>query len=116
MASQEVASIDELRGVFETVNFLDDPVCGRYDPTTRYFGTGFSSWVREGDHRRAPGLMMAMDAVVNCHSVEAHALMAELRRAGILTSAHLHLIYRGPSQLPTGATHHTNPTPPDYQR
>src|SRR3546814_6220117 len=83
MASQEVANIHELRDVFETVSFLDDPVCGRYDPTTRYFGTGFSSWVREGDHRRALGLMMAMDAVVNCHSVEAHALMAEIGRAHV---------------------------------
>ncbi len=102
MASQEVANIHELRDVFETVSFLDDPACGRYDPTTRYFGTGFSSWVREGDHRRALGLMMAMDAVVNCHSVEAHALMAELRRAGILTFAHLHLVDRGRLHEPTG--------------
>lgn len=103
MASQEVASIDELRDVFATISFLDDSACGRYDPSTRYFGTGFSSWVREGDHRRALGLMMAMDAVVNCHSVEAHALMAELRRAGILTFAHLHLVDRGKMNEPTGA-------------
>jgi glycosyltransferase involved in cell wall biosynthesis len=102
MASPQIDGIEELRQVFETINFLDDPDCGRYDPSTRYFGTGFSSWVREGNHRRALGLMMAMDAVVNCHSVEAHALMAELRRAGIMTLAHLHLVDRGKLSEPTG--------------
>ena len=102
MAATQVDGIDELRQVFETVNFLDDGDCGRYDPSTRYFGTGFSSWVRQGDQRRALGLLMAMDAVVNCHSVEAHALMAELRRAGVVTFAHLHLVDRGKYGEPTG--------------
>lgn len=102
MAAQEIHGIDELRQIFETISFLDDPSCGRYDPSACYFGTGFSSWVRDGDHRRALGLFMGMDAVVNCHSVEAHALMAELRRAGIMTFAHLHLVDRGRLNEPTG--------------
>lgn len=102
MAATHVDAASDLAETFESINFLDDPTCGRYDPSTRFFGTGFSSWVREGDHRRALGLFMGMDVVVNCHSVEAHALMAELRRNGIMTFAHLHLVDRGKLSEPTG--------------
>src|SRR3546814_7868217 len=94
MAANTVENIAELRDIFDTITFLDDPVCGRYDPSVRYFGTGFSTWVRDGDHRRALGTLMGMDAVINCPSTDAHALMGALRRAGIVTLAHLHLVDR----------------------
>lgn len=104
MASNGAENIAELKEIFETISFLDDPICGRYDPSVRYFGTGFSSWVRDGDHTRALGLFMGMDAVINCHSTDAHALMGTLRRAGITTLAHLHLvdhdIYGEPAGIP----------------
>jgi glycosyltransferase involved in cell wall biosynthesis len=98
----EVHGLGDLAATYETINFLDDSLAGRYDPSVRYFGTGFSTWVRDGDHQRAIGLLGAMDAVINCHSVDAHAVMGSLRRQGIATLCHLHLVDHDVHGAPTG--------------
>jgi glycosyltransferase involved in cell wall biosynthesis len=92
IAARSVDNAAELGAVFETINFLCDPGVGFYDPSTRYFGTAFSSWVNTGEHGRAIGLLAGMDAVVNAHSTEAHAIMGPLKRMGVRTIAHLHLV------------------------
>jgi glycosyltransferase involved in cell wall biosynthesis len=101
-AATEAQGLGYLTEAFETINFLDDGLAGRYDPAVRYFGTGFSTWVRDGDHRRAIGLLTAMDAVINCHSVDAHAIIGSLRRLGIATLCHLHLVDHDAYGAPTG--------------
>jgi glycosyltransferase involved in cell wall biosynthesis len=103
-SARSVDNAAELGAVFETINFLCDPGVGRYDPSARYFGTAFSSWTNSGEHGRAIGLLAGMDAVVNAHSVDAHAIMGPLKRMGVRTVAHLHLVDRdlfgGPSGFP----------------
>lgn len=101
-AMSEVQGLGDLVEAFETINFLDDPLAGRYDPSVRYGGTGFSTWVRDGNHQRAIGMLSAMDAVINCHSVDAHALIGALRRQGMATLCHLHLVDHDTYGAPTG--------------
>lgn len=102
--ARSVENAAELMTVFESVNFLCDTEVGRYDPSSRYFGTTFSDWSRKGEHRRAIGLLAGMDAVINAHSVDAHAIMGPLKRLGVRTIAHLHLVdrdqYGGPAGFP----------------
>ncbi|MBL8836161.1 MAG: glycosyltransferase [Alphaproteobacteria bacterium] len=92
----------ELREIFATINFLDDPKAGHYDPSVRYFGTVFNTWTKSGDHGRAIGLLAGMDAVINAHSADAHAVMGSLKRLGVKTVAHLHLVDRDRYGEPAG--------------
>jgi glycosyltransferase involved in cell wall biosynthesis len=92
----------ELRAVFDSINFLDDPKAGHYDPSVRYFGTVFNTWTRSGGHDRAIGLLAGMDAVINAHSADAHAIMGPLKRLGVRTLAHLHLVDRDRHGEPAG--------------
>ena len=92
----------ELREIFATINFLDDPKAGHYDPSVRYFGTVFNTWTKGGDHGRAIGLLAGMDAVINAHSADAHAIMGPLKRLGVKTVAHLHLVDRDRYGEPAG--------------
>jgi glycosyltransferase involved in cell wall biosynthesis len=100
--ARSVENAGELTSVFESINFLCDAGVGRYDPSARYFGTTFSDWSHKGDHRRAVGLLAGMDAVINAHSVDAHAIMGPLKRLGVRTIAHLHLVDRDPYGGPAG--------------
>jgi glycosyltransferase involved in cell wall biosynthesis len=100
--ARSVENAAELMTVFESVNFLCDPEVGRYDPSSRYFGTTFSDWTHKGEHKRAIGLLAGMDAVINAHSVDAHAIMGPLKRLGVRTIAHLHLVDRDPHGGPAG--------------
>ena len=102
-AAPGVDNLAELSETFATINFLADPLAEQYDPTTRYFGTEFSAWANGGDHARALGLLAGMDAVINGHSTDAHAIMGALKRAGMVTVNHLHLVDRGPHGEPTGS-------------
>jgi glycosyltransferase involved in cell wall biosynthesis len=87
-AAQPASLITEL---FESVNFLCDPQVGNWDPQTRYMGSHYPSWLTIGRHSRALGLLCGLEAVVNFHCAEAHALMAPLRRQGTKTIASLHV-------------------------
>ena len=80
-----------ITGIFDSINFLCDPQVGNWDPQFRYMGSHYPSWVAIGRHSRAFGLLCGLDAVINFHCGEAHALMAPLRRQGTKTIASLHV-------------------------
>jgi glycosyltransferase involved in cell wall biosynthesis len=102
-----VGDLDDLLDIFETINFLDDAAVGQWAPEAKYFGAGFPAWTAHGDHGRALGLLGAMQAVVNCHSADAHGIMGELRRLGIASVAHLHLIDASRHGQPVGFVYQT---------
>lgn len=102
-----VGDLDDLTDIFRTINFLDDPGIGAWTPDGKYFGAGFPAWAANGDHGRALGLLGAMQAVVNCHSADAHGIMGELRRLGIASVAHLHLIDASRHGQPVGFVYQT---------
>ncbi|HVJ54306.1 MAG TPA: glycosyltransferase [Aliidongia sp.] len=106
-AASSVGDLDDLTDIFETINFLDDPGIGAWTPDGKYFGAGFPAWAANGDHARALGLLGAMQAVVNCHSADAHGIMGELRRLGIASVAHLHLIDASRHGQPVGFVYQT---------
>jgi glycosyltransferase involved in cell wall biosynthesis len=92
---------------FDTVNFLCDPEVGIWDGGNRFMGSHYSTWVTAGRHSRALGLLSGLDAVVNFHCAEAHALMAPLRRHGTKTIASLHVTDLTPLDRPSGHTYLT---------
>ena len=99
-ASCTVDNLEDLTEVFATINFLDDRLAEIHDPAGRFFGTEFTAWMNRGDHGRAVGLLCGMDVVINAHSTDALAIMGTLRRAGVVTVGHLHLVERGPGGEP----------------
>jgi glycosyltransferase involved in cell wall biosynthesis len=92
---------------FDSVNFLCDPGVGAWDADHRYMGSHYPSWVTQGRHSRAFGLLCGLNAVANFHCAEAHALMAPLRRQGTKTIASLHVTDLTPSDRPNGHTYLT---------
>jgi glycosyltransferase involved in cell wall biosynthesis len=92
---------------FDSVNFLCDSGVGSWDPELRYMGSHYPSWVLKGRHSRAFGMLCGLDAVVNFHCAEAHALMAPLRRQGVKTIASLHVTDMTPWERPKGHTYLT---------
>ena len=56
--------------------------------------------------REVAGVLLAgMDAVLNTHSLPAHALMARLKGIGVRTFCGLHLVERTPWGNPLGTAH-----------
>jgi glycosyltransferase involved in cell wall biosynthesis len=102
--AQPVSLIAE---VFDSINFLCDPGVARWHPDLRYMGSHYPSWVATGRHSRALGLLCGLDAVVNFHCAEAHALMAPLRRQGAKTIASLHVTDLTMLDRPSGHTYLT---------
>jgi glycosyltransferase involved in cell wall biosynthesis len=96
-----------LTKTFDSVNFLCDPGVANWDPESRYMGSHYPSWVTKGRHARAFGLLCGLDAVVNFHCAEAHALMAPLRRHGTKTIASLHVTDLTRLDRPNGHTYLT---------
>jgi glycosyltransferase involved in cell wall biosynthesis len=92
---------------FDSINFLCDPDIGQWDPHNRFMGSHYPGWVTAGRHSRALGLLCGLDAVVNFHCAEAHALMAPLRRQGTKTIASLHVTDLTPLDRPSGHTYLT---------
>ncbi len=93
--------------VFDSINFLCDTGVANWDPDLRYMGSHYPSWVATGRHSRALGLLCGLDAVVNFHCAEAHALMAPLRRQGAKTVASLHVTDLTMLDRPNGHTYLT---------
>ena len=93
--------------VFDSINFLCDAGVANWDPDLRYMGSHYPSWVATGRHSRALGLLCGLDAVVNFHCAEAHALMAPLRRQGAKTVASLHVTDLTMLDRPNGHTYLT---------
>ena len=94
---------DSLAGIFETVTLVGDDVIGSWDDETRYLGTPMPSASRTAHQQpRLVGLLGWLDAVVNCHSAGGHAAAAMLRKAGVVTLCHQHVLDRTADGRPTG--------------
>jgi glycosyltransferase involved in cell wall biosynthesis len=104
---QSARPVSVITEVFDNVNFLCDPEIGQWDPQNRFMGSHYPSWVTAGRRSRALGLLTGLDAVVNFHCAEAHALMAPLRRQGTKTIASLHVTDLTPLDRPSGHTYLT---------
>lgn len=83
----------EFSRVLTSINFLNDGSFGGWDDRSEYQGTALSA---ARNSSQATGRIVAalawLDIVVNCHSGELNAAAAELRRLGVKTAAHLHLL------------------------
>lgn len=88
--------------LFDTVNLLPDPTAGQWSATRRYQGVNLPSWEHAQDSAAALGLLYWLDVVINCHSAAGYALMGPLRRLGITTLNHLHVMDLSPLQMPAG--------------
>jgi glycosyltransferase involved in cell wall biosynthesis len=87
----------EFRSSIASINFLQDPAFGAWDPETEYQGTALSA---SRKHPRAVNRLVAalawLDVVVNCHTGEFNAAAAQLRRIGVRTVSHLHILDLSP--------------------
>ena len=70
-----------------------------------HFGAEVAAFGKGAAAADALGLLGGMDAVLNIHSLPAHALMARLRRIGVRTFCGLHLVERTPWGNPLGTAH-----------
>jgi glycosyltransferase involved in cell wall biosynthesis len=80
-----------------SMNFLSDPAFDGFDPKSEYQGTALPA-ARNNPHAtsRIVAALAWLDAVVNCHSGEFNAAAADLRRLGVRTVAHLHILDLSP--------------------
>ncbi|HEX8374565.1 MAG TPA: glycosyltransferase family 4 protein, partial [Geminicoccaceae bacterium] len=90
---------------FDTVAFAGSTMEGRWQGEQTYFGAAPSNWALHGDRRDALGLLAPMDAILNTHATDGHAVMAQLRRLGVRTLAGLHLVERDALDRPMGNPH-----------
>lgn len=94
---------DSLTGVFETITLIGGDVVGSWDGATSYLGTPMPSMSGSAEQQsKLVGLLGWLDAVVNCHSVGGHAAAAMLRRAGVVTLCHQHVLDQSRTGRPTG--------------
>jgi glycosyltransferase involved in cell wall biosynthesis len=70
-----------------------------------HFGAEVAAFGKGAPAADALGLLAGMDAVLNAHSLPAHALMARLRGIGVRTFCGLHLVERTPWGNPLGTAH-----------
>ncbi|MFC7704797.1 glycosyltransferase [Plastorhodobacter daqingensis] len=78
---------------FETVNWFPDP--SAIDWTgPEYLGTAEPSWGNWHERADLIGLLAAMDVVINAHSGAFHKVADRLRRSGVVTIDHEHLVER----------------------
>jgi len=94
---------DSLNGLFETTTLIGADVIGGWDAETTYLGTPMPSMSRAMHQQsRLVGLLGWLDAVVNCHSAGGHAAAAMLRKAGVVTLCHQHVLDQSAEGRPTG--------------
>jgi glycosyltransferase involved in cell wall biosynthesis len=92
---------------FDTLNFLCDAEVENWDPNIRYMGSHYPRRIADGRHSRALGLLCGLDAVINFHCAEAHALMMPLRREGTKTITSLQVTDLTNFDRPSGHTYLT---------
>lgn len=87
----------EFTGSIASIHLLNDADFGGWDEGSQYQGTSLPA-ARNSAHAssRLVAALAWLDAVVNCHSGDLHTAAADLRRLGVKTSAHLHLLDMSP--------------------
>lgn len=105
LGDQRIALSAAAREAFESVNFLFGMGETDSDWKNAHFGAEVAAFGRGDAAADALGLLAGMDAVLNTHSLPAHALMARLKGIGIRTFCGLHLVERTPWGNPLGTAH-----------
>jgi glycosyltransferase involved in cell wall biosynthesis len=89
---------EEFTGIPASINFIDDDIFRAWDSQNQYHGTSLpaaGSGQAKAVHRMVAALGW-LDAVVNCHSGALNAAAASLRKLGVATVTHLHLLDHSP--------------------
>lgn len=84
-----------VRQCFETISFLCEDDLNRWNPRGAYLGTATSDWSHNGSDRqiqRVLGLLSGFDVLINAHCKDLNAAVGELRRRGVKTISHQHVI------------------------
>jgi glycosyltransferase involved in cell wall biosynthesis len=81
----------EFDGVFESLLWVTAPGMLRWDGPD-FNGTRLSWWSKHGDTAEVVGLLAGFDAAINCQSGDAHGVMAQLRRRGVVSLTHQHIV------------------------
>lgn len=90
------------REVFESYLWATSKDLLRWDGAD-YHGTRLSWWSTLGDKTKAIGLLAPFDVVINCQSADAHGVIGELKRRGVLTIAHAHVVEQTRAGRPGGS-------------
>ncbi len=91
-----------MRDIFESYSWVTSDNLLRWDGD-KFYGTDLSWWSQNGDRTDVIGLLSWFDAVLNCQSADAHGVMGELRRRGVLTLTHQHIVEMSPAGRPGGS-------------
>jgi glycosyltransferase involved in cell wall biosynthesis/GT2 family glycosyltransferase len=105
LGEQRIALSAAAREAFESVNLLFGMGETDSDWKNAHFGAEVAAFGRGAAAADALGLLAGMDAVLNTHSLPAHALMSRLRGIGVRTFCGLHLVERTPWGNPLGTAH-----------
>jgi glycosyltransferase involved in cell wall biosynthesis/GT2 family glycosyltransferase len=105
LGEQRAALSAAAREAFESVNLLFGMGETDSDWKNAHFGAEVAAFGKGAAAADALGLLAGMDAVLNTHSLPAHALMARLRGIGVRTFCGLHLVERTPWGNPLGTAH-----------
>jgi glycosyltransferase involved in cell wall biosynthesis len=88
----------EFAGMATSINFIEDPSPHVWDSGSEFQGTALPAAGSGSPHtvNRIVAVMGWLDAVVNCHCGPLNAAAASLRKLGVRTITHLHLLDHSP--------------------
>lgn len=98
----EIRVPPRMRDVFESLLWVTSENLLRWDGS-EFNGARLSWWSQHGDRTDVVGLLAPFDAVLNCQSADAHGVMGELKRRGVLTLAHPHIVEHSRAGRPGGS-------------
>ncbi len=98
----EIHLPEAFRDTFASFSWITAEGMLRWDGS-EFDGTRLSWWSQFGDKRNATGLLASFDAVINCQSADAHGVMGDLKRLGVVTLTHQHIVEHSPAGLPGGS-------------
>lgn len=88
---------------FDSVSIIPSDIIGGWDDGRRFFGSPLPSIAQSpAQIASVAGALGWLDAVLNCHSPGVSAAMATLRRKGVVTLCHQHVIDLSASGQPVG--------------
>jgi glycosyltransferase involved in cell wall biosynthesis len=94
---------EEFAGTFASINFLDAATFGGWDGNRLYQGTALPAVGNTpGAIARIASALGWLDVVINHHSGALNGAAAALRRLGVVTATHLHLLDRTGFGRPLG--------------
>jgi glycosyltransferase involved in cell wall biosynthesis len=82
---------DDLKDLLSGIHFLDDGSTANWSGRS-YLGTHDDLRAHSSNQDRLLGLLSMMDLVINAHGSSASGIMSKLRRGGVKTANHLHVI------------------------